>query len=205
MYHSIKKEHSLFFINDQLVEEFKRMADLMDEFITLEAPIYISLQDKWVSVFNVWLLLKPNDANIIEYLDKTLYYSSNYIIINLLKNDYYFNFIKKNYNTVPKIIYVFAIILTNKIHKWFLQLIETNYDKGIFPDHNEISYYESHLGNATSLDRFMRFQAQLVKILIQNKTRTNDFERLIKKCSDDAQLIYENLSKQTKFQSRKIR
>ena len=85
MYHSITKQHSLFFINDRIVEEFKHMANLMNEFISLEAPKNISLLDKWVSAFNVWVLLQPDDANIIEYLDKTLYYSSNHVIIKLLK------------------------------------------------------------------------------------------------------------------------
>lgn len=191
MYHTITKEHSLFFINEQYVDEFKAIAEKLNHIVTLTESNFLSIGDKWISAFNFWTLLQPND-NIIEFFDKTLYYSANYIIISKLKNDYQFNYIKTHPDTTPELIYFFTILLTNEIYQWFYELIDDNNLQDIYKINSDKCYFQAHLGDEESVNSFINLQARIVKVLVNKFSYTNELERIVKNCSNQAYIIFED-------------
>ena len=87
MYQTISKDRSLFFIDSHHVDSFIALADAVWNEDMPCIPKFLNLEHTWTSIFNIWLLLQPDEALIVEAFDKSMYYSSNQLLIKALKND----------------------------------------------------------------------------------------------------------------------
>lgn len=192
LYHTITAERSLFFVKEHHVENFKLMAEKMEDFITLSQTGALNLEETWLTAFNIWVLLQPDDELIIESFDKTLYYSTNHIIITALTNDYQFNFIRTHPKSTPELIYTATIFLTLAVNSWYLKLLTDNHLNDIVERMLHQNYFESHLGEEDAIHLFINDQARVVKVLVYELSHSNTFERVIKNACDDARFIYKD-------------
>ncbi|MEK4424667.1 hypothetical protein [Solibacillus sp. FSL K6-1523] len=199
MYLTVTAERSLFFVEEHHVENFKKMAKKMENFITLSQTGALNLEETWLTAFNIWVLLQPDDELIIQSFDKTLYYSTNHIIITALTNDYQFNFIRTHPKSTPELIYTATIFLTMALNSWYLKLLTDNHLNDIAERMLHQIYFESHLGEEDMVHLFINDQARVVKVLVYELSHANTFERIIKSACDDARFIYNDT-----FQSRQI-
>ncbi|MGE7024090.1 hypothetical protein [Solibacillus cecembensis] len=199
MYHSVTAKRSLFFVKEHHVENFKEMAEKMAGFITLSKTGALNLEETWLTAFNIWVLLQPDDELIIESFDKTLYYSTNHIIITALTNDYQFNFIRTHPKSTPELIYISTILLTMALNSWYLKLLTDNHLNDIAERMLHQNYFESHLGEEDAINLFINDQARVVKVLVYELSHTNTFERIIKNACDNAQFIYKDTFQNEQF------
>lgn len=203
MYNQISLEQSLFFINEQYVSDFKQLAKKMNPLLTIsiDDSSYYNTEDMWVSAFNLWVLLHREEENIMESFDKTLYYSSNHIMIKALKNDYYFNYFRAHPDTTLEHLYILSILLTKQINNWYVKILKIANQRPLIKRNRQRPYYFMHLKTKEQLQPFMKDQSILVKILIQHLNGSNEFERLVKKCCDEANFFYQDYIKNQSYQT----
>ncbi|MCH7321129.1 hypothetical protein LZ480_04425 [Solibacillus sp. MA9] len=194
MYNQITFEHSLFFINEQYVFDFQQLAEKMNPLlkIPIDDTSYYNMKDMWISAFNFWVLLHREEEDIIESFDKILYYSSNHIMFNALKNDYYINYFRSHPDTTLEHIYILSILLTKQINNWYVKILKIANQRPLIKRNQQCHYYLMHLQSKELLQPFMKDQAILVKILIQHLNSSNEFELLVKKCCDEASFFYQD-------------
>lgn len=199
MYLTVTAERSLFFVEEHHVEAFKEMAEKMAHFITLSNTGALDLEETWLTAFNIWVLMQPEDEFIIESFDKTLYYSTNHIIITALTNDYHFNLIRTHPKSTPELIYTATILLSMALNSWYLKLLTDNHLNDIAERMLQLNYFESHLGEEDAIHLFISDQARVVKVLVYELSHTNTFERIIKNACDDARFIYKDTFQNKQF------
>lgn len=192
MYMGISTETSLFFIEDNtLVNQFIEISQKMDTYIEELNDGGVNRNDVWIIAFNIWLMLQPDELNIIESAEKSLYYSSNFIIFNAIKNDYYFKYIRSNNIKKSELIYLTSVFIAEALNQWIAEIMK-NENMTDTLERNQIrSYFTTHLGTDEDVKQFLKDQAKFVKAIIPILSTTNQLERMIKKCYDQASSIYE--------------
>lgn len=191
MYNALTIEQSLFFINNQYVEDFKQLAQEMESVITMTELPFLNLEATWCEAFNNWILLQPDETNIMEDSDKIFYYSSNPIFFGAMKNDYHFNNSQMYPNTTKEHLFILLLLLTENTNVWYDDLLLQHGLRDVLERNKQRDYYSSHLQNRQVLELFMNDQSLIVKALIQLISNTNTLVRLIKKSCDDANFLYE--------------
>lgn len=190
MYNEISVDRSLHYIDQHHVDTFKSLAQKMDQFNFIMKDGGLPKQDAWMIAFNVWLLFLPDKENIILSAEKTIYYSSNYVIINALLKDSYFNHLKNRRDSAEELFYLASLTLAAKLNKWFL-FIQEKYDlMHISKRDKEMSYFDSHKLSEKEVQRFLEDQALFVKAAIQEINSTDSFQKTIKQACDEAFVIY---------------
>lgn len=201
MYQNITIEHSLFFINEQYITNFKKIAQKMQPFITVKRADMLNLQDMWIETFNLWLLLHREEDNILEASDKTLTYSANYLLLHTLKNDYQINFFRSHTNTTSEHRFILSVILINELSQWFSHYLSEPKNRDLLMRNQKRNYFLMHLQSKEQLQQFMNDQSRLVKLFVHHSTKTNDLERLIKKCCDETHFLYQDLITNQSYQT----
>lgn len=190
MYNEITVDRSLLYIDQHHVDTFKSLAKKMDRFNFMIEDGGLPKQDAWIVAFNAWLLLLPDKYNIILSVEKTPYYSSNYVILNELLKDAHFIQLKNRKDASEELFYLAALTLGTKLNKWFLY-IQKKYDlMHLKKRNNSISYFDSHKQSDEEVKRFLEDQAQFVKATIKEMNSTDSFQKTIKQACDDAFVIY---------------
>ena len=201
MYQNITIEHSLFFINEQYITNFKKIAEKMQPFITIKNAGTLNLQDMWIETFNLWLLLHREEDNILEASTKTLTYSANYLLFHTLKNDYQINFFRSHTNTTSEHRFILSVILITQLSEWFNRFLSESNNQDILLRNQKRNYFLMHLQSKEQLQQFMNDQSRLVKLFVQHSKKSNELERLIKKCCDETRFLYQGLVKNQSYQT----
>lgn len=190
MYQTISKERCLFFIDSSYEETFKNLAATLHNDVIQPHNNVFNEEHTWISIFNVWLLLQPEDKLIIEAFDKAMYYSFNQLIIKTLKKDYHFKFFRNNPKHTAELLFIGAIYLTNGIGLWIRQSMQAHQLDDILIRFQEKDYFDSHTASPEEIEQFMNDQARMVKLLAMHLHKDNSFSRMIKKQCDEAFFYY---------------
>lgn len=192
MYTEISAETSLFFLDDDtLVFKFFAMSEKMSKFDIHLNPGGVDVYDVWIIAFNIWLMLQPDELNIIESAEKTLYYTSNFIIFNAIKKDYHFKYIKTNEIKKPELLYLISVLLAEKLNQWIADIMINANMTDILQRNRTRSYFKSHMGTEDDVKQFIEDQAKFVKAIVPILSTTQQLERIIKKSYDEAVFLYE--------------
>lgn len=197
MFETITAEKSLLFLKDDvLVNEFKALANQFSQFHTVPQIGIVTPNDVCISAFNIWLLLQPDEYNILEAAEKTLYYSSNFIILNELRKDHYFKFIKTYPDAAAELHFATAIYLAEALNQWLADILIAEARQDIIIRNRQRSYFEMHTKEEDAVRKFVEDQAAIVKIMMPIITKENILEHLIKNSYDaaTAQLAKKNMT-----------
>lgn len=190
MYNEVSVDRCLLYIDQHHVDTFKSLAKKMDRFNFIIEDGGLPKRDAWIIAFNTWLLLLPDKYNIILSVEKTLYYSSNYVILNALLKDVHFNQLKKRSDASDELFYLAALTIATKLNKWFLFIQEKYKLMHISKRNPKISYFDSHKQSEKEIQRFLEDQSHFVKATIKEMNSTDSFLKTIKQACDDAFVIY---------------
>lgn len=197
MFETITAEKSLLFLKDDvLVNKFKALANQFSQFHTVPQIGMVTPDDVCIGAFNIWLLLQPDEYNILEAAEKTLYYSSNFIILNELRNDHYFKFIKTHPDAAAELHFATAIYLAEDLNQWLADILIAEARQDIIIRNRQRSYFEMHTKEEDEVRKFVEDQAAIVKIMMPILTKENILEHLIKNSYDaaTAQLAKKNMT-----------
>lgn len=189
MYKEITVDRSLLYIEQHHVDTFLSIAKEMDEFSYLVKEGGISQEDAWIIAFNAWLMLLPDKHHIIQSVDKMLYYSSNFLIYNAVKDNIHFQNLKHRKDATPELFYISSLYLASGINEWILYVL-TKYNQVDMLNRLKINkYFDAHKRTDKELQLFVVDQAKFVKIAVKELS-TNTLSDKIKKCCDDAYFLY---------------
>lgn len=193
MYNEITVDRSLLYIDEHHVNTFKSLAKNMSQFNFIIVDGGLTIKDAWMIAFNAWLLLQPNERNIIYSAEKKIYYSSNFVVIDELLKDHHFQYVKKYSNATQELYYLASLTLANNLNQWFL------YIKNKYELHNiknrdpNLGYFDFNKhSKKEALQLFLEEQAHFVKAVIKEFNSTNSFQKTIKQSCDEAFLIYKS-------------
>lgn len=193
MYKAVSIDRSLFFIDQSFVEKFHSLALALEQHYELNMYGAISNDDVWTTAFNIWLLAQPDEMLVLESVEKTFYYSSNFIIYEHLKNDYYFNALRTNESTTPELTFLVSIHLTNSMNLYLYELMIQNGLQDIVEKNRHRNYFDAHNDTSLAASDFINDQARFVKVLVNDLKKTQTFSRIIKESYDKATYQYNQL------------
>lgn len=191
MIHKITLERSLMYVEQHHIESFCSMVDKMSAFnyIIKESSI-AKEEDLWNIVFTVWLLLLPDKYGITESAQKSINYSSVFVVLNVLKNDPHFQALKNRSNVTEELNYLSALLIANGMNTWALNVVEKHSMEDIFERNKNRLFFEMHKRSKKEIQIFLQAQVKFVKAAIKELSSTNSFEELVKKCCNDANVLY---------------
>lgn len=191
MYKEITVDRSLFYIHQHHVDTFQSIAEKMDNFNYIIEDGGIQKKDAWIVAFNVWLLLLPDKYNIIQSVEKTLYYSSNFIIYNALKENVHFLNFKNRSDATKELYYLASLVIANGLNQWFLDVMNKYDLKDIAEKNNTTrNYFDAHTGTEEEVKQFAEDQARFVKATVKEFNYTNTFDDVLKKSCNVAYFLY---------------
>lgn len=191
MLEEILKDRSLMYIQKEHVEAFCSIRDKMPEFkyIIKESAVAVE-EDVWNIVFTIWLLLLPDKYKIIESVEKSLHYSSVFLVLNILKKNPHFQALRKQSNGTKELNYLASLIITNGINKWTRKIIEDHNITHILERTREHTFFESHKRTKEEVQIFLQDQAKFVKAAVKELSSSDYFTEIIKKCCNDAYALH---------------
>lgn len=199
LYREITVDRSLLYIEQYHIDNFNNLAKKYNQCNHLVKEGALNIIDAWIIAFNIWLLLLPDKYNIIHSAEKTLYYSSNFVILNALQKNVHFNQLKARKNRPELLYYIISLLLATGLNKWILQVM-TKYDLTHMIERNKRRiYFDAHLGSEEDLQAFLEDQSKFVKAAVKELNSTNSFDKMIKRAIDEAYKIfneYRNKSKE---------
>lgn len=189
MYKEITVDRSLLYIEQHHVDTFQSIAEKMDEYSYLVREGAISKEDAWIIAFNAWLMLLPDEYDIIQSVDKILYYSSNFLIYNAVKKNIHFQNLKKRRDATPELFYLSSLCLATGINEWILFVLKKYNQIDLLNRLKKIKYFDAHKRPEKEIQIFIADQAKFVKTAVKELS-TNSLSVTIKKCCDNAYFLY---------------
>lgn len=120
MKHTFTKETSLFFIDEGQIAEFTSLFENACSFIPFEKGL-LHKYDIEHHCLNIWLLLQPNAENMMESMEKTMYYTSDFLILDAFKKNKRFQTLQRKNKGDSVLLSQLAFCLANQLNKWLLE------------------------------------------------------------------------------------
>lgn len=190
MYNEITVDRSLLYIDQHHVDTFKSLAKEMHQFSDIIEEGAFTKNDTWIVAFNTWLLLLPDECNIIQSVEKTVYYSPNFILLNALLKNSHFNAIKARYHREQKLCYLFSVVLANQLNQWGLAMMKKYNLMHLSEQNKKLSHYDAYKLPKKELQQFLENQALLTKAFIKEIHTTDTLQQTIKEAFDNASIVY---------------
>lgn len=193
MINKITVERSLMYVQQYHIDNFFAIAEKMEKFwyIVTQKRVVTTEDDAWNMVFNTWVLLLPDEFQIIQSVEKSMYYSSNFFIFDNLKNDSCFQNLKNRSNGNEELTFISACIIARGLSTWTLyDVLEKNNLTDIIERINKRIYHDSHIGTKLELEVILQDQAQFTKAAVKELSTSNSFEERIKNCCQEAYELY---------------
>lgn len=192
MYKDITVDRSLLYINQHHVDTFKKIANKMDEFSYIVKAGGINQKDAWIIAFNIWLLLFPDRSHIIQSVEKSLYYSSNFIILNAVIKDPNILILKQRNDATDELLYLTSLTIATGINSWTLYVMEKYNLKYMADKNKKRNYFDAYLGMEEEIKVIIEDEAKFVKALVKELNSTDSFNKMIKNCCENAYSLYLN-------------
>lgn len=188
MINKITIERSLMYVQQHHIDTFVEIHGGMSKFwYIIEKHEANAEDDVWNLVFNVWVLLMPDKSKVIQSVEKSLYYSANYVVLEALMSDANFQNLKKRSNGNETLNFLSAVMIASGIWTWILNVLEKYSLTDIAERNKKRVFHESHKRAESEIEIHLQDQARLTKAVVKELS-TNSFKEKIKKCCND---VYE--------------
>ncbi|RHW38538.1 hypothetical protein D1B33_06580 [Lysinibacillus yapensis] len=189
MYEEITIDRSIFFIEQHHIDTYKIMASKMKDYSYILNEGSLNKDDAWMIAFNVWILLLPDDDIFFGLEEKSLYYTSIFLIYNAVKEDLHFQKLKQRGDSSPELFYLTSLYVATGIINWVSSVSEKynllHFNKMKFSR----SYFDAPNGNEEEVKQFLALQSKCVKAFVR-ELKDDVFCHMIKKCCDDSYFLY---------------
>lgn len=189
MYEEITIDNSIFYIEQHHLDTFKNIARKMEGYGDNLLERSPCCKDGWIIAFNVWILFLPDDDLFFKLEEKSLYFSSIFIIYEALKVDGHFQSLKHRGDASPELFFLTSLAVAQGITKW-ISLVAEKYNLPIFSKvYPNRSYFETINRTEVDIKLFLAKESKWVKAIVK-ELRDCSFSHRIKKCSDQAYFLY---------------
>lgn len=191
MYRQLQIDHSLYMINENVLNEFKihiaTFQEIQPHFNVMHTKI-----DTWAAIFNNWLLLISKKDKLIIDHTKTFSNSIDILCCNELERHEAYERIIQSFNR--KDLCIVACFITNHIHDWQRGLMQINNCENMIETNLRMTDYYS----ASNLEftrtkkkskQLLNQQSKFIKVLIKDIRSTEKFHTCIRCAIEDAQLF----------------
>lgn len=174
----LTKESALFFIDGGQYEEFITLFNDSCKDIVFDKGL-LDENDVLLSTFNLWLMLQPGSRGIMESMEKTMYYTSDFMIFDALRKNKHFQQLQLSSATDTLLQCQLACCLANQVNKWLLEKLKPFKNSMLF--NNSLGNYylldeNSALWEDKSfLDEISMYTKQVTLALADNRAFTGIF------------------------------
>lgn len=188
MVEKIPFQKSLFFLEDDLLStRFEQLADELSQYHDVPTDGFVRQEEIWVGVFNIWLLFQPDKFILIESAEKTMYYSSNYIILNEIRQDHFVHFIKTHPDIAPQVLFLTALFLTQSLNEWLVDILQKENLESILIRNRSRHYFDAHkIRDDEEIKQFIEDQSHIVKAVMPYIAKEGTIELFVKHSYDKA-------------------
>lgn len=123
MYNQLTLQHSLYIIDEQLLHDFRTIAEQTSLTDDVTAALSHNALDNFAVVLQIWCLLVSEERNIYLNFEKSMAYSCNFFSLNLLRNDAKIKQFIKVHSLNEQTKYVLAYHLAVAMLQWVDQLL----------------------------------------------------------------------------------
>ncbi|NLY79333.1 MAG: hypothetical protein GX072_05420 [Lysinibacillus sp.] len=190
MYREITVDRSILYIEQHHVDTFVNLAEKYEAFNEIVNEAAVNKKDAWIIAFNIWLLLLPDNSNIIHSAEKTLYYSTNFVLLNAFQKNAYFNQLKMRQIRPEPLYYILSLKLAAGLNSWLFYVKEKNNLTYMAERNKHRVYFDSHNGPSEEVQSFLEDQSKFVKAAVKELNSSDSFDKMIKDCIDDAMNLY---------------
>lgn len=189
------------YVQQYHIDQFLAVAERMEKFwyIVKKSRVVTTEDDAWNMVFNVWVLLLPDECQIIQSVEKSIYYSSNFLMFDELSRDSHFQHLKDRSHGNEELAFISACTIARGLSTWALNdVLKKNNLTDIIERINNRIYHDSHIGTKQELEIYLQDQAYFTKAAVKELHTTHSFKERIKSCCKNAYELYvENYVKVT--------
>lgn len=190
MYSKITIDRSLMYVEQYHIDDFCAIAKEMEKFNGLiENLKTLSEEDAWNVVFNTWVILLPDEFQIIHSVEKSIYYSSNFLILDTLKKDKNFQTLKRRSNGKGEFTFLSALKIAIGIGNWALNVMQKYNLQDILEKNKLWISRESHK-KILEMELYLQDQARFTKAIVEEFNTSNSFQEMVRKCCNEAYALY---------------
>ncbi|MBQ0138810.1 MAG: hypothetical protein KBT36_05905 [Kurthia sp.] len=179
----LTKEASLFFIDDFQYAEFTNLFENSCAEVVFDNGL-LSTEDVLQNCFNLWLMIQPSDKGIMESMEKTMYYTSDFLIFDAIRNNPKFHQLQK-FTAGDRVLQCqVACCLANQLNLWLYEKLNA-FTKSVLFNSSIGSYYtlDANLPlweNKHFLDEVSMFTKQVTVALADNRRFSDIFSKTLK-------------------------
>ncbi|QBK26259.1 hypothetical protein [Ureibacillus thermophilus] len=198
MYREITVDRSLLYIEQYHIDTFNELAKKYSQFNYLVKEGALNLIDAWIIAFNIWLLLLPDKYHIIHSAGKTLFYSSNFVILTALEENIHINQLKARENRPELLYYIISLQLATGINRWILHVMLKHDLTDMIERNKNRVYFDAHLGTKEEIQIFLENQSRFVKAAVKELNSTNSFDKMIRRSINESHNVYNDYQNKSK-------
>lgn len=195
MNYTLTEEASLFFIDQAVFEEFSEQFEKSCRYSSFDKGL---LQEKDVvhHSFNIWLIMQSEKKAIMESMEKTMYYTGDFLILDAIRKDSGFIKIQNLISGNQQLLCPIATSLANELNVWMYEKMSELKELSFFKDLDK-SYYllykETDLWeNRVFLDEVSMYTKKVTHALADKRSFQRIFQKII---SQYEQLTYKEALK----------
>ena len=145
MFHTIQKEHCLYTISDAQLHEFVHLTNKYDFHYNYSGKSIVNEYDAHCTFLQIWSAINEHNLKITLDPNKSMLYSSNFYILNLIRMNRDIKLFLQNANNIPDIHFMLAYYLTNALIDWStLVIVENNVQEQHNFEYIQSTYFGLH-------------------------------------------------------------
>lgn len=192
MNYTLTEEASLFFIDQSVFKEFSEQFENFDRYSIFDKGLLQEI-DVIHHCFNMWLIMQSDEKEVMESMEKTMYYTGDFLIFDAIRKDAGFIKLQKLISGNQQLLCPIAASLANELNVWMLEKMGELKGLSFFNDLDK-SYYllykEPDLWeNRVFLDEVSMYTKKVTIALADKRSFQRIFQKLI--CQFE-QLTYKN-------------
>ncbi|GEK34785.1 hypothetical protein [Kurthia sibirica] len=145
MKYTLTKDASLFFIDGNQFEEFSQLMNYTCECHRFEQGL-LEVEDVVHNSFNLWLMMQPVSKEVMESMEKTMYYTGDFLIFDAIRKHKIFHQLQKSVGNDEVRKCKIATCLANQLNIWLLEKMGNLKTLSIFQNHSTTYFllYKRH-------------------------------------------------------------
>lgn len=180
MKHTLTKDASLFFIDENQIEEFTNLYNDIFDCLHFEEGL-LAEQDIVHNCFNLWLMIQPVSEDVMESMEKTMYYTSDFLIFDAIRKNKVFQQLKLSVMSDGIRQCQVASCLANQLNIWLFEKIGNFNFPSLF-NNSKGQYYLLYKNtdlweNRVLLDEISTYTKQVTNALSDQRRFSQIFTR----------------------------
>lgn len=193
MNYTLTEEASLFFIDQAVFEEFSEQFEKSCRYSSFDKGLLQEV-DVVHQSFNIWLIMQSEKKEVMESMEKTMYYTGDFLILDAIRKDNGFIKIQKLILANQELLCPMAAALANELNVWMFEKMSelknlsffNNLDKSYYLLYKEPDLWE----NRVFLDEVSIYTKKVTNALADKRSFQRIFQKII---SQYEQLAFKQL------------